>query len=403
MARENRKITVDDLKGYYLSQSKQIDSVENLASEIIKEEGYDADVLKKEGVELVEGLKTKAKVAEDRKLRQAWDSILQKMRAVGLNRKFIENRILPNSTLQGLNSTRHFKEHFYSAIDYISQVFNLEKDELIEFENLSFTGATSNRAMFKKPSNSNLSQIRAYSHYVHFISKAALKAYPYKDVDEYPSNIDEFRSLILQKNGRMDLESILSVVWDLGICVLPLSDSGIFHGAAWNIDGRHIIILKQKTNSHAKWLFDLLHEMYHVFVHLEEEGASVIETEELSLISSNDSEEEMEANSFANQLLLGENAEELAKKCVKRADSRAERLKQAVIDIAREENVRVDALANYLAYRLDSEGTNWWATAYSLQVAEPSPIEFTKNYLKRNLDFNQLNDIESNMLSMAIH
>ena len=403
MGRDNRKITVDDLKGFYLSQSKQIDSGENLASEIIEEEGYDVDVLKKEGLDLVEGIKATVKENEDKKLRQTWNSILRKMIAVGLNRKFVENRILPNSILEGLNSTRDFKEYFDSAIDYISQVFDLEKDKLIEFEDLSFIGATSNRALFKKPSNSNLSQIRAYSHYVHFISKAALKAYPYKDVNEYPSNIDEFRSLILQKNGRMDLESILSVVWDLGICVLPLTDSGIFHGAAWNINGRHIIILKQKTNSHAKWLFDLLHEMYHVFVHLEVEGSSVIETEELSLISSNDSEEEGEANSFANQLLLGENVEDLAKKCVKRAGNRTERLKQAVIDIAKEENIRVDALANYLAYRLDSEGTNWWGTAFSLQVEEPSPVVFTKNYLLQNLDFNQLNDIESNMLSMAIN
>lgn len=399
MRRDNRKITVDDLKGFYLSQSKEIDSGENLASEIIKEEGYNVDELKKEGLDLIEGLRA----TEDRKLRQAWNSILQKLGAVGLNRNFVENRILPNSILEGLNSTGHFKEYFDSAIDYVSQVFDLEKNELIEFEDLSFIGATSNRAMFKKPSNSNLSQIRAYSHYVHFISKATLKAYPHKVVDEYPSNLDEFRRLILQKNGRMDLESILSAVWNMGICVLPLTDSGIFHGAAWNINGRHIIVLKQKTNSHAKWLFDLLHEMYHVFVHLEEDGSSVIESEELSVISSNESEEEREANSFANKLLLGENVEELAKKCVKRAGNRTEKLKQAVIDIAKEENIRVDALANYLAYRLDSQGTNWWGTAFSLQVEDPSPIEFTKNYLIQKLDFNQLNDIESNMLSMAIN
>ena len=403
MGSENRKITVDDLKGYFISESQQIDSVKNLATEILEEEGYDVDLLKREGMELVKSLKTKAKDAEERRLRQVWNSILQKMRAVGLNQKFIENRILPGYIIEGLKSTYDFKKYFSTAVEYLSQVFNLSKEELIEFENLSFIGATSSKAMFKKPSNSNLSQLRAYSHYVHFISKAALKSYSSKDAVEYPSDIGEFRNLILQKNRNIDLESVLSVIWDLGICVLPLTDSGIFHGAAWNINGRHIIVLKQKTNSHAKWLFDILHEMYHVFVHLEEEGSSVIETQELSLISPNDSEEEREANTFAHQLLLGENADELAKKCVRRANSRTERLKQAVIDIANEENVRADALANYLAYRLDVEGTNWWGTAHSLQITEPSPVEYTKNYLLRNLDLNQLNDIESNMLSMAIN
>jgi Zn-dependent peptidase ImmA (M78 family) len=405
MGKEDKKITIADIKNYFVSESDLISSDKNFAADIITEEGYDVEILKREGLSLVEKLMVKARGENEIiDLKQSWDFILQQMSKIGLSKKFVENRIIPNHILQGLEGSPNFKKYFNSAVDYISTVFDWEKNQLTKHGNISLsTIPSSNVVMFKKPSNSNLSQIKAYSHYVHYIAKTAHKAYSKKDIQEYPTNIDEFRNLILKKSGKLDLESTLSTVWDLGICVIPLTDSGIFHGAAWNISGRHVIVLKQKTNSHAKWLFDLLHEMYHVFVHLEDDDTSVIETEELSLISSNDSEEEREANTFANQLILGENVEELAKKCIRRAHNRTEMLKQAVVDVAKEENVRVDSLANYLAYRLNSEGTNWWGPAHGLQVLEPSPIEMTKNYLLKNLDFNRLNDIESNMLSMAIN
>ena len=100
--------------------------------------------------------------------------------------------------------------------------------------------------------------------------------------------------MLIEKHGEISLEALLDTVWDLGICVIPLTDSGVFHGASWNIDGRHVIILKQKTDSHAKWVFDLLHELYHVFAHLDEDNTSVIEETELNPVDSNDSVEERE-------------------------------------------------------------------------------------------------------------
>ena len=108
----------------------------------------------------------------------------------------------------------------------------------------------------------------------------------------------------------------MEFVWDLGICVLPFNDPGVFHGASWNIQGKHVIVLKQNTQFHSRWIFDLLHELYHVFAHLEKENTSVIEVEELNPFSNNDSIGEIEANSFANQFIFGNRAEELAEKCV---------------------------------------------------------------------------------------
>src|SRR5207245_1776388 len=134
--------------------------------------------------------------------------------------------------------------------------------------------------------------------------------------NDYPENIDEFKSEYFKQNQTIDLATLLDFVWNLGICILPLSDSGVFHGASWNIEGRHVVVLKQNTQSHARWIFDLLHELYHVFVHLNKANTSVVEVEELNPFSNNETIEELEANSFANQVIFGNRAEELAEQCV---------------------------------------------------------------------------------------
>lgn len=394
------KIKRDDIKKYYLNQSKLIDSDKELTSEIIKDEEYNPATLRSEGLDLIESLRRKTK--PENSLNGSWEEILNKIVKAGIPRKFIESKIIPKELLLSLNSNR-FDRSTLLAVDYLVSVFGLDQRHLIESESLSLSALPSQIAFYKKPSNANLNQIKAYSHYAHFIAKASSKAchsLPFKD---YPQNIDEFRQLIIKKHGRISLEALLETVWDLGICVIPLTDSGMFHGASWNIDGRHIIILKQKTDSHAKWIFDLLHELYHVFVHLDENNTSIIEETELSPVASNDSEEELEANSFANQFIFNSSAEMLAKECVFRAGNRTESLKQAVIDTAENSGVRVDFLANYLAFRLQHNGKNWWGVANSLQIKDPSPIRLTKEFLLKKLDFNNLNQIESNMLSMAIN
>ena len=390
----------EDLKNYYLNQSKLIDSDKKSSSEIIEDEGYNVTELKSEGLNLIASLRTKAR--PENSLKMGWEEILSKIVKAGIPRKFVESKIIPNGLLKSLKGNFD-DESTQLAIDYLVTVFGLNRKHLIESESLSLSPTPSQLAFYKKPGNANLNQIKAYSHYAHFIAKASSKAchkLPFKD---YPENIDEFRQLILKKYGEISLEALLETVWDLGICVIPLTDSGMFHGASWNIDGRHIIILKQKTDSHAKWIFDLLHELYHVFAHLGEDNTSVIEETELSPVASNDSEEELEANTFANQFIFHSRAEILAKECVFRAGNRTENLKQAVIDTAEESGVRVDFLANYLAFRLQHNGKNWWGTANSLQIKDPSPIRLTKEFLVKKLDFKNLNQIESNMLAMAIN
>jgi len=257
-------------------------------------------------------------------------------------------------------------------------------------------------AYFKKPSNANENQIRAYCHYAYYLAKIVLKTTVQKPTYEFPGSLEEFKIMYLKSNKELELKSLIDFVWSLGIAVLPLNDPGVFHGASWNIDGRHIIILKQNAKSHARWIFDLLHELYHVFVHLQKENTSVVELEELNPFSDSESLEELEANAFANQVIFGDDAERLAEVCVESAEWKLENLKQAVIKISKKEKIQVDFLANYLAFRLAYQGQDWWATAAKMQISEPEPFSIATEIFKKNVQIQKLNPIDHNLLTTAI-
>jgi Zn-dependent peptidase ImmA (M78 family) len=101
---------------------------------------------------------------------------------------------------------------------------------------------------------------------------------------EIPMSSAEFRESVLSEYGTMTFESALNHVWDVGVPVLPLNDPAVFHGACWRVEGRNIIVLKQRTLSASRWLFDLLHEVWHVAQNPKERELSVLESD----VSSNE-------------------------------------------------------------------------------------------------------------------
>jgi Zn-dependent peptidase ImmA (M78 family) len=219
---------------------------------------------------------------------------------------------------------------------------------------------------------------------------------------KFPQSIEEFKTEFYKKNSKIDLDSLLNYAWDLGICVLPLNDPGVFHGASWNIEGRHIIVLKQNTKSHARWIYDFLHEFYHVLAHLDQPNTSVLEENDITPLTSNDHEEEREANSFATQVIFGDNVERIAQDCVAMAGGRIENLKRVIVRIAKKENIPHDFLANYLAFRLGHQGQNWWGTANKLQITTPDPHIIAVNCLHKRISMLKLNPIEQNLINAAV-
>lgn len=114
------------------------------------------------------------------------------------------------------------------------------------------------------------------------------------------------------------------------------------------------------------------------------------------------SDEEAAANDFADDVMLAGRAEELAEKCVEAAEGKVEWLKRAVLEVAEKEDVEVDALANYMAYRLSLQQLDWWGAASNLQKTDPLPWVIARNILLEYVDLSYLNEFDRDLLMRAI-
>lgn len=333
----------------------------------------------------------------------SFKAMLRKLNKAGIDTLLVK-KILPSEMLQRLELNIDKVPSLLAdeVSFYLSRIFRWKKNEIWNQNELEFTESPAQFAYFKTPSKGNITQIKAYSHYAYYIANIVRKAHISEPKFEYPDSLETFKSLFLSHYTDIGFENLVNFTWDLGISVVPLSDSGVFHGASWNIENNHVIILKQKNESHARWIFDLLHELYHVFVHLEKPNSSVVELTELNPYD-NDSQEEAEANTFANQFIFEGNSEDIIHRCLQIADYKMEYLKKAVIETSKEESIPVDFLSNYLAFRLQMSGRNWWGTAQSLQTTSPSPSSIAANILKERVAMHTIDPIDRNLLATAIN
>ena len=183
--------------------------------------------------------------------------------------------------------------------------------------------------------------------------------------------------------------------------MLPLKDSGAFHGAFWRVEGRNVIVLKQKTTSLSRWILDLLHELWHTAQEPELAERTIVEEGDI-LQDRQDSPEETKATKFAEYIQLNGRKEELVEICEQEAGESIERLKKILPRVAKRENVSVGALANYMAYRLSLEGQDWWGTATNLQLDAEDPWTVARNVFLENVNLNVLNEVDRMLLLRAI-
>lgn len=336
--------------------------------------------------------------------KKSFNTLIKRLNQAGIDSNLLIRKIIPNNLLEALNSQS--KEEPVLLLDevasYISTIYGWSPNQIWGNQSLSIESQAASKAFYKRAINNNKNQIIAYSHYAYYLAKLVLKAFEPKQRIEYPESMEDFKAKYLKLNPNIELDLLLNFVWDMGICVIPLYDSGIFHGACWNVEGRHAIVLKQNTKSHARWIFDLLHELYHVFAHLHDEETSIIETEEPNPFSNSDSTEEQEANSFANQIVFGSKAEEYAELCVTEAKWDIRNLSSSVRAIAKKEKIREDFLSNYLAFRLSYQGENWWSSAMKMQVTDPDPQSIVVDILKQRIKIQKLSPMEQNLLAKSL-
>lgn len=333
-----------------------------------------------------------------------YTDLVKKVGVAGVDQTLLR-KILPEALVARVAAIRgHIPELLRHEIAlYLGKIFNWSENAIWSGHALEMKFSPAQTAYFKTPSVGNIRQIRAYSHYAYYIAEVVTRINNREPAKEYPGDLQEFSQTFYSVYLEFTFEKLLDYAWDMGIAVIPLTDSGIFHGASWNIKGRHVIILKQRVLSHARWMYDLLHELYHVFAHLEEPDTSVVEWEDLNPYATHLAPEELEANAFAEQFVFGTMVSEYVKEVLETANFKMELLKKALTEVADKKNVRADFLANYLAFRLQSGGKNWWATASSFQLNEPSPAAIASKKLYERVSLETLNAIDYNIVTAAIN
>jgi hypothetical protein len=162
-----------------------------------------------------------------------------------------------------------------------------------------------------------------------------------------------------------------------------------------------VIVLKQATKSLARWLFDLLHELWHIGQEPDKDELSVIEESETAL-ARRESEEEQAASQYAGDVVLEGRAEDLVQVCIQQAGMDVKLIKKFLPLVAKREGVSVASLANYMAFRLSIEGFNWWGAATNLQEGDGDPWRVAREIFLEHVDLSGLNEFDRNLLEQAL-
>lgn len=332
------------------------------------------------------------------------NDLLDELKSVGLDQRFVFSRLLPRSLgarFQRTVSTEPSESDLAHAASILNRIFRWSDAHLFGREALRLDPAVAGQARFKMAARAHEGKMALYTTYAHFLASVVAEAAEQIPRERVPTEWKEVRNSILDRYGEISFASGLCYAWDLGVPVLPLTDSGVFDAACWRIEGRNVVVLKQGMRSQARWLFDLLHELHHVGDDPDSKELAVIEFED-SLLERRSLPEEDEAHQFAGDVMLDGRAEELTQICVNEAQGRVEYLKIATQKVAMAEDVAVDALANYLAFRLSLQGINWWGTATNLQSSGPDPFGVARDELLKRVSLSKLDDVERELLSQAL-
>jgi transcriptional regulator with XRE-family HTH domain len=316
------------------------------------------------------------------------EAVLKRAALSGIDANFIRRRIAPDADAR-------------SIVDRLGYVFDWSPDSLFMATPPELSIAGGATARFKMPKGRNARAVAAYTAYAYRLATiCARTSIPNSDV-LIPIEAKPMRTLI-GRRGRIDFQNSLETAWDLGIIVLPLADSGQFHGACWRINGVNVVVLKQGDRSAARWLIDLLHEVFHAGRFPEQSNFTVLEEPETSEIRRDDPEEQ-QATWFASLVALDGRAEDLFKVAVETINGNLSELKQSIARTATREGVDAGVLANYAAYRLAMQNENWWGTAANLQDRSIDPLEITRETFFRRFDFSKLDGVELELLTLALH
>lgn len=335
----------------------------------------------------------------------SFGGLVSKLQQVGLDREFLLSRLLTSADAARASNEVGGADSDYGltakAGSVLERVFGWSRDNLFGAQALVAPRFAAAEARFKMPPGRARAATTLYAAYANYLAVVSLKGARSLPKTDIPIDPVTMRRRILDAYGTLDLKSALHTAWDLGVVVLPLRDRGTFHGACWRYEGRNVVVIKQTSRHEARWLFDLLHELFHAGQRPEADTLEVIEADETS-VERRESGEEVAASQFAGEVVLDGKAETLAQACVQAARNSVERLKSIVPTIAAKNRVSVGALANYLAFRLSWQGVNWWGAAANLQSEDGDPWAIARDVFVERFPFEIENELDRHLLDRAL-
>jgi transcriptional regulator with XRE-family HTH domain len=330
--------------------------------------------------------------------------VLQSLTTVGLPRDFVLGRLVrPQlaSELEEAKSDECAALVLGNLMPVLRRVFGWEAGEVLSDAPLSIPNIAAASARFRVPARRDGRKVTAYAAYAHHLAMVTVEACDLLPCQSVTATAGEMREAMLGRYGELSLESATRYCWDIGIPVLPLRDSGAFHGALWRFKARNVIVLKQISRHQSRWLSDILHELRHAAERPDQAELEVMEAEPTSK-ERRESAEEHEASKYAAAIALDGRAEELAQACVDDASGEVRYLKSAVKRVAGRENVSVGLLANYMAYRLSLQQINWWGTAENLGEAGPDAWTTVRDVFLERMPLERVAEIDRELLTQAL-
>jgi transcriptional regulator with XRE-family HTH domain len=330
--------------------------------------------------------------------------LLEKLRKAGIKGSFLHSRLLPSPLAADIELGVTERDEWKTSAqvgEVMSRIFGWTQSDLFGTADLPVPKFAAAEARFKMPARRSRGATSLYAAYANYLATVVLDGCRALPKEPVPIDAQSMREAILTRYGGLTLRSVLYFAWDLGVPVLPLKDPGTFHGACWRYGGRNIIVLKQATNYEARWLFDLIHELFHAGQNPDADVREIVEEDETSE-ERRTADEEIAASQFAGDVVLGERSEALANACVAAANKSVERLKRVVPLIAQREGVSVGSLANYLAFRLSWQDINWWGTAANLQGSEQNSWETARDVFFERFPFAVEGDLDRQLLQLAL-
>ena len=329
-------------------------------------------------------------------------TLRRRLRSLGFDRSTVDKRLLRD--LSGTTS----EAKVLAAAERVARLLALPVQELLS------TGpvpAFASSGRFQVPRSAAPERLDAYTRYAESLADIVLRATAHLSAllpggaQTVRAAIDELAITIAAEPGSAHLDSeillnaALRYAASIGVPVLALRDPGAFHGACFSRDGRSVIVLKHASDSPARWLALILHELRHLSDPDRGDRRTWIEPGDLD--TWNDSPEEQAAHAFAADVLFYGRADAVLTQAVQAAGGSVERLKSIVTAVADNADVPADVLANYLAFQLTRRGINWWGTASTFQ-RHGTPWRAVTDQLLTQLDFNALDPVDRAALMDAL-